>query len=316
MHTGLPTMSRSLAAAAALLASGLLAGPARASALEVRYLFDLASISGDLGSSYATLAWDRSGRELIVVSISEGAVRVYDGNGMETYRFGAETALTGITSIAVVDGGDLVALAIFEGQPGLIRCDYRGEPKERIAINGLPAEVGAFTPDMVRAANGRIYLADRTNMRAVVVDGAGRFEAAYDLAKIAEVPEEKRLDTGVRGFNVDAQGRILYTVAPLFAAFVVTPDGQARSFGQKGSTPGKFNIVGGIAADEQGRIYVTDTLRSVVQVFDADLQFVRSFGFRGRVPGGLISPFDLVAADGKVFVSQNGARGVSVYRVN
>lgn len=309
-------MSRRLATATVLLASGLLAGPVRASALEVRYLFDLASISGDLGSSYATLAWDRDGRELFVVSVSEGAVRVYDGNGMETFRFGADASLTGITSIAVADGGDLIALAPFEGRPGLIRCDYRGEPKERIAITGLPGDVGGFTPDVVRYAAGRIYLGDRSGMRAVVLDETGRFEAAYDLAKIAEVPEEKRLDTGVRGFNVDAQGRILYTVAPLFAAFVVTPDGHARSFGQKGSTPGKFNIVGGIAADEQGRIYVTDTLRSVVQVFDADLQFVRSFGFRGRMPGGLISPFDVVAADGKVFVSQNGARGVSVYRVN
>jgi len=59
---------------------------------------------------------------------------------------------------------------------------------------------------------------------------------------------------------------------------------------------------------------VVDRLKSTVMVFDAAFTYVTQFGFRGFGKGNLIAP-DEVAVDrsGKVYVTQNLRRGVSVY---
>ena len=49
-------------------------------------------------------------------------------------------------------------------------------------------------------------------------------------------------------------------------------------------------------------------------VFNKDLNFVTEFGYRGFGPGSLIVPSDVVAGpDGRIYVSQAGNRGVSVF---
>jgi outer membrane protein assembly factor BamB len=95
----------------------------------------------------------------------------------------------------------------------------------------------------------------------------------------------------------------------------MTPDKKMRMFGTRGSSPGKFNIVSGITADDQGNIFVTDTLRCVVIAFDKDFNFKTEFGYRGLDPGNLIAPMELVVNNDRVYVSQSRSRGVSVYRI-
>ena len=107
---------------------------------------------------------------------------------------------------------------------------------------------------------------------------------------------------------------MLFTVAPLFRAFVVSLSGQVRSFGRPGSAPGHFGIVAGIGADP-GRYYVVDNLKGAVIVFDRDLKLVGQFGARGSRKDQLQGPTSVAVAGDRVFVSQNGARGVAVYQV-
>jgi hypothetical protein len=109
----------------------------------------------------------------------------------------------------------------------------------------------------------------------------------------------------MRGFSVDRDGNMLFTVASVFSAYVMSPEGKVRAFGQKGSTPGKFNIVSGIAADEEGRLFLTDSLRAVVMVFDPSFQFLGEFGYRGPDPENLVSPFNLAVGNGRVYVTQS-----------
>jgi hypothetical protein len=95
----------------------------------------------------------------------------------------------------------------------------------------------------------------------------------------------------------------------------MSPAGEIRGFGQKGSAPGKFNIVGGITRDDAGNFYVADLLKSAILVFDPELRFVKEFGYRGSAPGSLAAPEEIVAAGEKLFVSNRGRKGVSVFRV-
>lgn len=50
-----------------------------------------------------------------------------------------------------------------------------------------------------------------------------------------------------------------------------------KSWGKRGSAPGEFNTVHGIAADAKGNIYVADRSNRRVQVFDGEGTFLRQF---------------------------------------
>jgi DNA-binding beta-propeller fold protein YncE len=177
-----------------------------------------------------------------------------------------------------------------------------------------PAFEGAVRHGAMRYRAGRIYLGDLVGMRVVVLELSGACVATFDLAeKLGEA--ERRNDLGIRGFNVDGQGNVLFTVQPLFKAYVLSPEGELKTFGTRGSAPGKFNVVSGIARDDAGNYYVADILKSAVLVFDPEFRFLREFGYRGGGESNLSAPEDLEIGAGNLFVSQHARQGVSVFRI-
>ncbi len=277
----------------------------------LEYQYNLATIAGDIHTSAATLNYDRQGHELFVTG--HGQVRVFNAAGMETYRFG-DADLGTIYGVAALEDGDLLVLAYRDEKPGLLRCNFRGELIQAVELTGVPEPFRGMRPNAIAYQGGRVYLADLAQMRVVLVDLGGKHLASYDLAERIAVAD-KRQDHGMNGFGVDRDGSMLFTVAPLFKAFVVPLEGQVRSFGRPGSGPGNFGIVTGIGSDARGRYYVADSLKCAVLVFDSSLSFLGEFGTRGSRPGQLLGPTSVAVAADRVFVSQNGARGVAVYQV-
>jgi DNA-binding beta-propeller fold protein YncE len=168
--------------------------------------------------------------------------------------------------------------------------------------------------------NGNLYLADLFAKQVIVTDANGRFQEGYDINRLiasAKVEEEKPgTEKNIVGFTVDQAGNLLFTVPTLFQAFRLSPDRKMTGFGEPGSLPGKFNVAAGIATDDRGYIYVADTLRSVVMVFDNAFNFQIEFSQRGLSPDSLIAPKALsVDTNGRVYVSQARRRGVSVFKV-
>lgn len=309
-------MSGLLAIAFAPLASMLIASATPqgdVQQFEVAFQYKLSTNFGALPLTGALLSWDPEHRELYVTG--DGTVRVFNDAGMEVYTFAQDPEVGGISRVAALEGGDLLVQAYREGRLALLRLTYRGELIGEVTPRGVPqAFEDAVARGTMRYRDGKIYLADLGAMRVVVLNLSGECLAAWDLAEKIEEPT-KRADLGVRGFSVDGQGNILFTVQPLFRAFVLSPEGELRSFGVKGSAPGKFNVVGGIARDEAGNFYVADILKSAVLVFDGDLRFLREFGYRGGGDRNLVAPEELVVGAGKLYVSQIARRGVSVFRV-
>ncbi|HEU4382178.1 MAG TPA: hypothetical protein VFR85_01645 [Anaeromyxobacteraceae bacterium] len=295
----------------ATLAPVLMAFSASGS-FRLEYRYDLATIAGAIRTSAVTLNLDRNTQEIFVVGY--GQVRVFNPAGMEVYRFGDDTALGTIYAVAALEDGDLLVLSYRDGKPSLLRCNFRGEVIEAVALAGVPEPYRGMGPNAMVYQDGRVYLADQMGMRVVVIEPSGKYLASYDLAElIGEAKERESL--GLNGFGVDRDGSLLFTVAPLFKAFVVSPSGEVRSFGRPGSAPGNFGVVAGIGSDARGRYYVLDTLKCAVIVYDRELRFVGQFGSRGTAPGELVAPTSLAVVDNRVFVSQNGARGVAVYQV-
>jgi len=297
----------------------LLAGSARADT--VNYLYDLSDFSGTVPYSDVKLYADQPRDE--IYAVLGNTVRLYNSSGMEIYRFDLPPMLGGVYDMAVDEGGDILLLTVrsIPGQPlpgwEITRCDYRGEPIGAIKVANLPPGLESFVPNLMAYHEGSIILASGPGLRVVVTDRTGVYQRSYDLAVLAGVPDDRRSDNDLFGFGVDRRGNILFTMATLSRAFVLSPDGSIASFGRPGSVPGSFGIASGIAADDEGRLYVADRLRGVVLVFDRSHQFITEFGDGGNGRVVLTSPRDLVSdGSGKVYVTQGRENGVAVFKLN
>jgi len=297
----------------AVLAASLISAAAPAAEVRSAFAYRLADSTGSLPLSWAALTWDSTASELYVVDLSNGAIDIFNANGMSVYSFGNDSEVGTVLAIAPLPSGDMLALATKRDQWAVLRLNFRGELKSTIEVM-LPKEWPDFTPVALRVAGERIYLADLNTMRVVVTGLDGLGVARYDLRTILKIPKKQWSD-GLRGFNVDKDGNILGTSSGLFLAFRMTPEGKATSFGGRGSLPGKFNIVAGIAADEKGNIWLTDALRCAVMVYDAQLNFIDEFGYHDDDDEqGLIGPNDVAVAQGRVYVSQSRG-GVKAFDV-
>ena len=294
--------------------------PARASAeVNSTFLYSLANFHGKLPYNEVRVRVDRARDDVYVVE--RGIVRVFNDSGMEIFWFGDNPELESIYDLAVDEKGDIFLLSFNFSRPEdpqyyLIHCNYRGDAKQKMKVTGLPQSF-RFFPNYMFFQNGRFLFLNSSQMRVVVTDRKGVFLKEYDLASILEIPEKDRPNTEIFGFNLDPEGNMLFTVPVLFKAFVVSPDGKiAASFGKGGSAPGLFGIVSGIAKDDQGNYLVVERLRSVVMIFDKNFGFLKEFGYRGGKPGNLIRPSEVAAGNaGKLYVTQVGNRGVSVFSV-
>lgn len=306
-------------AAVAALAAALLAvaGRAAAAELESSYLFRLADVYGAIQMSWASLTYDPAAHELYVVDRRAGEVRVFGASGMQEQSFGGDDAFGTIVDVAVAPDGDLYVLCYRARQAVVLHCDFRGTPLGTVALTGVPASfAGAFDPSFIRFRDGRLWLADASRLRVLVADPAGRTLETRELLSQLKLDPKKRESAQMTGFDVDAQGDVLFTVGPLFLAVVAPPSGPLRAFGTRGSSPGKFNVVGAITTDEHGNVWVTDVLRAVVMAFTPSLEFAGEFGYRGWGPDNLVTPVALAVHDGRAYVSQGANRGVSVFRVS
>ncbi len=307
--------------AAALLVSFCLAAvssPAFAGDVNVSYLYNLSDFTGIVPSSWPTIFTDEAHKEVYV--IYQGIVRVFNDNGMEVYRFGDDENLGSVFDATVDSDGNILLLSYAwkagKAYYSVILCNYRGEQVSTIEVKNLPAEFsGDFYPNFISFRGGRLYLADKGSMRVAVTDMKGVCQKSFDLLKILDRKEKDRHEIDINGLYVDNEENILFTVPVLFKAFVLSPGGKLSSFGQRGSIPGKFNIVSGITTDEKGNYYVADSLKSVVMVFDKDFKFIKQFGYRGNDRGNLMVPLDIVIQNGKLYVTQSAERGVSVFSI-
>jgi hypothetical protein len=293
--------------------------PALSNAVEASFLYTLSDFTGPLLIGGGRIFVDKDRDEAYIMY--QNVVRIFNENGLETYRFNEDNSLGRLSALAVDRDGTIFFLSYNDrGEYGIIRCNYRGEPTGRIEVTGLPSDFADhqnFSPNHMAYREGQFYLADARTLRIAVADRNGQVQKTYDLIPILDLKEKDRADLEMGSFSVDSERNMLFTIPVLFSATVLSPEGTVRNFGQPGSIPGKFGIASSIVADNKGNYLVADKLKSVISVFNKGTQFLMEFGGRGNGPDNLIVP-DVLAVDGsdKVYVTQGGNRGVSVFRLN
>jgi len=308
-----------LAVASTLLtATGVGVGPADAQATEVQtsFLYRLSNFSGPVPSNWATISTDEARDEIYVSDSQSGIVRIYNEQGMEVYHFGDDWNLGLVLAAAVRNDGNILVLTRKGPRPSIVICSFRGEYQAELALQDFPADFSGFSPTDMDYRNGRLYLLDNNSLQLAVTDSNGVFLNGYGLGAMLEIEPQKRNATQIGGFSVDRAGVIYFTVPVIFSAFRLSTDGKLAIFGKPGSAPGRFNIAGGIVADDRGYIYVADRLKSAVLIFDRDFKFLHEFGYRGRRPHNMIAPNDLgLDTQGRLYVSQLASIGVSVFNI-
>jgi DNA-binding beta-propeller fold protein YncE len=295
----------------------VLCAPSRSSAaVKATFLYSLSNFTGVVPFNYVREFIDSEKNEIYVVT--GDSVSIFNGSGMEVYRFGDDLKIGVFMDLSVESDGHILILSRMGSNFRLTRCNYRGEPQARIEIRNLPKTFAGISPTRLLSRNGKFYLADLNAKKVVVTDANGVFQEGYDIAPLlADFEEKPGADYNIVGITVDGEGNLFFTVPTMFKAFRLSPDGQLAAFGSAGNLPGRFNLVSGIVTDDKGNIYVTDILRCTVSVFDKEFKFQAQLSQRGLGPGDLIAPSELVIdKSGKLYVSQSRNRGISVFRVD
>lgn len=307
MNTTLRTFGCSAALATAL-------APATATVPEVKYEFNLSDFSGTLPLIGVRVHVDAASGETFV--LDGGLVRIFNASAMQTHSFRIDPELGRPADLAVEPDGDILVAVNAAQRFSLLRFDYRGAAKGSI-VPMLPESLASFGPNVIeRGPDGLLYLMSLQGFRLVAIRPDGGFVRSYDLAEILKIQADERGRLSLGGFGFDGRGNLLVTVTERFTAYVIAPDGTVRDFGVAGSAPGRFGVIGAITGDANGNLFVADRQRSVVLMFDANLEFVTEFGGYGSQPESLVRPDALaLAPEGRVLVAQMAQRGVSVFRL-
>jgi sugar lactone lactonase YvrE len=177
--------------------------------------------------------------------------------------------------------------------------------------NGVHARFGAIIGVAVDDAD-RIFVSDSVARRIMVFNSEFKPEA---------VISEGLASPG--GIAIDNENRFLY-VADSDNDQVLVYDADAphkllRRIGTGGkkhtlTEPGDFAMPSNVAVDVDGNLYVTDTLNNRVQIFDADGNFLKTFGKAGDGPGYFARPKGIaVDFDGHIWVADSVQNRVQVF---
>jgi len=121
---------------------------------------------------------------------------------------------------------------------------------------------------------------------------------------------------------IDTQNRLVY-VSDISLDQILVYDADSlklkRKMGTGGknhelTTPGDFAKPTGIAVDQEGNLYVADTLNNRIEIFDADGTFIRTWGKAGDGPGYFARPKGVaIDSDGHVWVADGMQDRVQVF---
>ena len=166
-----------------------------------------------------------------------------------------------------------------------------------------------------------IGLAMDDNDRLFVSDPGLHHILVFDANHKAEdVITEGMVEPGAMA--IDKENRLLY-VSDVALDQILVYDADSfkllRKIGTTGhnhelTTPGDFAKPTGVAVDQDGNLYVCDTMNNRIEIFDADGKFISTFGKAGDGPGYFARPKGVaIDSDGHIWVADGQQDRVQVF---
>lgn len=155
--------------------------------------------------------------------------------------------------------------------------------------------------------DGKVYVVDSRSNAILIFGPDGRQQVTWELSGI-----ERPLN-----LCIDEKRKRVYVVAPdQHKVFVLSQkDGSViSSLGGRGNSPGKFNFPLDLDLDQDGNLYVLDSMNARVQVFSPEGEFLRMFGERGTALGSFqLAKGIAVSRSGHVYVTDSMANRFVVF---
>src|SRR3972149_10890728 len=129
----------------------------------------------------------------------------------------------------------------------------------------------------------RIFLLSLFPLLFFFASSAFSYQQIEFIREIGEYgkPAAQRLVNGARALALFGD-KMFIADTEAHQVLVLDRDGKtARKWGTKGDKLGQFKLPLGIAVDEQGRVYVSDSGNGRIQVFDGEGEVIRSFASNG-----------------------------------
>lgn len=92
------------------------------------YLYTLSNFDGIIPYLWGRVVVDREQDEIYV--IYQSIITIFNENGMEIYQFGEDMDLGQVFDVASDRDGDILLLCYKNSAFSIIRCNFRGEPRE------------------------------------------------------------------------------------------------------------------------------------------------------------------------------------------
>lgn len=160
--------------------------------------------------------------------------------------------------------------------------------------------------------NDRLFVCDAKLHRIVVFNAKHEAEASFGA------------DVLIRpaGIAIDTENRLVYVADPqndVVDVFDADSYKLLRRIGKPSrkhdqTDPGLFSLPDAVAVDHEGNVYVTDTFNDRVEIFDADGNFISTFGKNGDGPADFQRPKGIaVDCDGHIWVVDAVQQRVKVF---
>lgn len=248
----------------------------------------------------------------------QGTVYVSDSKGLQAFE--ADGTFRGLIGspevkvaqgIAAADDGTLYVTG-FGRQVLVFGPD--GTPRASLGEEGLGPGQLVNPVDVAVDRDGNLYVADAANARIEKLAPDGRH-----LLTIGEPGRQNGQFTSPRSVAVDNQGRIYVGQGDDFLIQRFAPDGSyLDAFGQSYADESMWSLPG-LAVDENGNAYASQTIRHVVQSFDASGDerptFRWELGDVGFEEGEFRSPYGLAVHKGLLYVADRDNGRIQVYRL-
>jgi DNA-binding beta-propeller fold protein YncE len=166
--------------------------------------------------------------------------------------------------------------------------------------NGMEAHFG-WINGLAIDDDDRLFVSDGKMHRVMILNAKHEVEGQITEGLVDPV-----------GLAIDTANRFLYVVDTQQDQVVVYDADTLKLLRRIGTggknhfltTPGDFGAPQGIAVDQDGNVYVADTMNNRVEIFDADGNFLSTFGKAGDGPGYFARPKGIaVDSDGHIWVA-------------
>ncbi|MFN7930128.1 MAG: hypothetical protein U0Y68_19830 [Blastocatellia bacterium] len=271
-----------------ILLGGCFSQPVQAQNCAIEFVSKITNIPNPLG-----VATDSNGN-VYVSDGASGTIRKYSPTGVLLTTFGAPGQFLFPFGVAIDSNGNIIV--VDNGTNQIHKLSPAGATIFTIGAMGM--NNGEFMmPTLVATdAAGNIYVSDQDNMRVQKFGPAGNYLTQWPVATPA-------------GIGVDPAGNVFVVEQATLLVRKFTNTGvPILSWGGAGTGNGQFggppNGPIGLAIDNNGNVYVVDTVNNRVQKFNNNGVYLTQFG----TPGAADGQFDLptgIAVDlaGNIYVA-------------